>query len=581
MSTSKDKPSHRTQAAIALLCVFALALLLRWPIAAIPLERDEGEYAYIAQRWLAGDIPYKDAFDQKPPGVFAGYAVIQLLFGEGPEAIHWALQIYTLGTITCVLLLGWRLYSFQAGVCATAFFAFMISSACVTGKSANTEMFMVLPLTAACLTTWLANENNSPNWAFITGVLAVAALLFKQVALPNFLFSLLYLLLFGQRRWLLTGMFVAGALAMLFPVVAYFAATKALPELYDGIVGFNLRYVQRLPLSFYPVLFWNSFKWILIAHGLIYLFAVVRIVQAIWKNLTPPRWRASPNDLFIFSWLLCCALGVAAGGYFRAHYFVQVIPPVALLAGAGIAGRPLVGTVRSSWRAAPNGAAGTPDQSNKTRRNFAAIYTLAGVIILIGVVAESWYYLGGLPVRMCRSMYGSFPFPESPAIGEYLAKQSQPGDTVFILGSEPQILYYAHRKSASRYCFIDPAMFPDARDRQHEILDELRTRPPRFIVTEFARGAFVRFPNTPPDLFDGIYHLLTNSYRAVAIVPGEDSEMHLIRPIRTDPQIIHLWNQGWQASGGHPERARHWYNSRTSDWWAMLVIWEHGRRPES
>src|SRR5262249_42370580 len=56
---------------LGLLLISGLALMLRWPIAAIPLERDEGEYAYIAQRWLAGEVPYKGSFDQKPPGVFA------------------------------------------------------------------------------------------------------------------------------------------------------------------------------------------------------------------------------------------------------------------------------------------------------------------------------------------------------------------------------------------------------------------------------------------------------------------------------------------------------------------------------
>ena len=47
----------------------ALFALLRAPFLSLPLERDEGEYAYIAQRLAAGDVPYRDAFDQKPPAV--------------------------------------------------------------------------------------------------------------------------------------------------------------------------------------------------------------------------------------------------------------------------------------------------------------------------------------------------------------------------------------------------------------------------------------------------------------------------------------------------------------------------------
>src|SRR2546423_10451642 len=93
----------------ACLGVVAVALLLRWPLASIPLERDEGEYAYIAQRWLRGDVPYRDAFDQKPPGAFAAYAVTFGLLGESIGAIHWGTQLYTLGTLALVGLLGKRL----------------------------------------------------------------------------------------------------------------------------------------------------------------------------------------------------------------------------------------------------------------------------------------------------------------------------------------------------------------------------------------------------------------------------------------------------------------------------------------
>src|SRR5579864_6991364 len=95
-----------TSAGLAL--VFSLALLLRWPIAAIPLERDEGEYAYIAQRWLLGEVPYRASFDQKPPAVFAAYAVILRWLGSSPSAIHWGVQIYCLGTLSLIFFLGRR-----------------------------------------------------------------------------------------------------------------------------------------------------------------------------------------------------------------------------------------------------------------------------------------------------------------------------------------------------------------------------------------------------------------------------------------------------------------------------------------
>src|SRR5258708_3473637 len=91
---------------VGLCLVCAIGLLFRAPLAAVPLERDEGEYAYIAQRWLQGDVPYRDAFDQKPPGVFVAYAGIESVIGTSPTALHWGAQIYTLGTLIVIALIG-------------------------------------------------------------------------------------------------------------------------------------------------------------------------------------------------------------------------------------------------------------------------------------------------------------------------------------------------------------------------------------------------------------------------------------------------------------------------------------------
>ena len=44
--------------------VIAFALI-RVPFLSMPLERDEGEYAYMAQLLLDGGVLYRDAFNQK------------------------------------------------------------------------------------------------------------------------------------------------------------------------------------------------------------------------------------------------------------------------------------------------------------------------------------------------------------------------------------------------------------------------------------------------------------------------------------------------------------------------------------
>ena len=67
-------------ALVAAICAIPVALYI--PFLTEPLFRDEGFYAAVAQQLLDGGIPYRDAFDNKPPLVFVWYALSFAMFGE-------------------------------------------------------------------------------------------------------------------------------------------------------------------------------------------------------------------------------------------------------------------------------------------------------------------------------------------------------------------------------------------------------------------------------------------------------------------------------------------------------------------
>ena len=48
----------------------------------MPLERDEGEYAYAGQLILQGIPPYELAWNMKFPGVYVAYAALMSVFGQ-------------------------------------------------------------------------------------------------------------------------------------------------------------------------------------------------------------------------------------------------------------------------------------------------------------------------------------------------------------------------------------------------------------------------------------------------------------------------------------------------------------------
>jgi len=83
------------------LAVLALVAAVRIRLLNMPLERDEGEYAYAGQLMLQGIPPYQLAYNMKFPGTYAAYAFIMGLFGQTPAGIHFGVMCMT--TLTALM----------------------------------------------------------------------------------------------------------------------------------------------------------------------------------------------------------------------------------------------------------------------------------------------------------------------------------------------------------------------------------------------------------------------------------------------------------------------------------------------
>jgi hypothetical protein len=110
MQCKPPKPDRLLEAAWIFLAVIVLGLviIIRIRLLGIPLERDEGEYAYIGQLLLQGIPPYKLAYNLKFPGTYAACALIMALFGQTIIGIHLGLLLINTATILLIFLLGRR-----------------------------------------------------------------------------------------------------------------------------------------------------------------------------------------------------------------------------------------------------------------------------------------------------------------------------------------------------------------------------------------------------------------------------------------------------------------------------------------
>ncbi|HAX61744.1 MAG TPA: hypothetical protein DCX95_04175 [Elusimicrobia bacterium] len=126
--------------------IFSFNFLLRFPFLNIPLERDEGEYAYISQIIGEKGIPYKDAFNQKPPGVFYLYRLVFSIFGEKILALRLFVVFYNFISIFLIYQIGKILKSADFGIISALIYAIVSSERRLLGFSANTEIFMLAPI---------------------------------------------------------------------------------------------------------------------------------------------------------------------------------------------------------------------------------------------------------------------------------------------------------------------------------------------------------------------------------------------------------------------------------------------------
>src|SRR5579871_1765420 len=116
-----------------LLVMILLFAGIRYNLRAMPLERDEGEYAYAGQLMLQGVPPYQLAYSMKLPGTYAAYALILAVFGQTSSGVHLGLLLVNAASVLMIYLLAAHLFDRLAVIVAAASFAVLSTSASVLG----------------------------------------------------------------------------------------------------------------------------------------------------------------------------------------------------------------------------------------------------------------------------------------------------------------------------------------------------------------------------------------------------------------------------------------------------------------
>jgi len=495
---------------ILLLAVILLTSAIRIRLLAVPLERDEGEYAYGGQMLLQGFFPYEppSLYKYKLPGIYFLYAAALALFGQTSAGVHSGLLVANLATVLLLFLLAKRLFGFFAAVSTAAFYAVISLGTSVLGLFAHAEHFVMLAAIGGILLLLKAIDNYRWWKLFSSGLLLGCAYWIRQHGAAFAAFGGIYLLWWilrqPERKWQHVisrpAIFCAGFILPFLLTCGIFLFAGTFGKFWFWTFIYARKNLEFMPFVNGMELLRLYMSGIIISSPLIWLLALCGIV-ALFVNCRLRPLRFFTITFFVFSFLSICP-----GLYFRRHYFVTLLPAGALLAGLG--------------------AAQLKDFAlGKLRPSVAGIISFAVVLIAVAwtIYYEHNVFFSLSPRDVSRFTYGGNPFPESFEIARYIEKHSSPNDTVAILGSEPQILFYANRHSPTGYTDTYEMMksHPYALQMQKEMINEIEVASPRFIVFVNTPAGLIE-PNSCKVIFDWFEQYQEKHYIKVGIADVTD-----------------------------------------------------------
>src|ERR1700683_49309 len=183
---------------VALLLVIVFFACVRMRLRNMPLERDEGEFAYVGQLMLQGIPPYKIACNMKLPGTYAAYAAVMAVFGETASGIRIGLILVNVAATILVFVLGKYLYGPLAGAVAGITYSFLSCRPAVLGLYAHATHFVVLAALAGILLLLRAIDRERTELFFGSGVFFGVGFLMKQ---PGILFAVFAGIYWLWRVW--------------------------------------------------------------------------------------------------------------------------------------------------------------------------------------------------------------------------------------------------------------------------------------------------------------------------------------------------------------------------------------------
>ena len=449
------------------------------------LDGDEAIYGTVAVLMnMGGELYGSGGVDNKPAGVFWVYALTFRAFGAyDMTAVHAVGFIAMAATCALIFLLARHLASARIALLAALFYGILTAAGNPRLLASNTEVFMMLPLTASVLLTLRR------RW-FWSALLLVAAGAFRQSAAVNVVVVGLGILWLEEpaRRWRAAQIAIAGVVAGLIGGALLIALTGSLPGFWRWTIATLVGYAST---NWTPAFVWMR------AKDSIAPFLVDMAVFWIAAIALAARWRTLAVEVRLMAvWLVVAMIGSLAGGHLSWHYFIQAMGPLAVLAALAF---------------------------HRFRlRKLATAAAIAGIAIPV----FAWW---AFDITADPLTYDFATPPRHQAVSAYIAAHTSPADRVFVWGDWPALYVESDRLMASRFpgflrgfargSDVPPNNWDTAPDVWPLLQSDLAANPPTLIVDTSAAD-WSDFAKYPMSDYPVLASMVAGHYHEVATIDG-------------------------------------------------------------
>jgi hypothetical protein len=503
---------------VALALVILFVVVVRIRLLNMPLERDEGEFAYVGQLMLEGIAPYKMAYVIKLPGTAAVYALSMAVFGQTPAGIHSGLLLANVTAILLVFLLAKKWFGAGVGLIAAVIYALMSLSWGVYGSAAHATQFVMPAALGGILLLLRGLESGRLATLFWSGLLFGLAFILKQPGLVFGAFGGLLLLAYELKArpfyWMLC---LKRAAIFCLGIILPFAVLCVILW-HAGVFGKFWYWSFKVAGGGWVSLQqgWGDFLWFFdrlrrCGQLPLWILAGVALPFVFWMQ------SARPVRLPFLAFCAVSIFASCAGLYFNPHYFVLALPAAGMIIGLGIIeARRLL--------------------QNSKSIAFLSCLPAALFCIFCGcaIFDGRGYFFNATLDQIMSGIYVGNPFREAAQVANYIKNNSTPDSRIAVLGSEPEIYFLAHRRSAtghvSTYILMEQRSYSHA--MQEEMIREIKAARPEYIV--FIDNVLSWFPPAHADnaLLQTMAEYEKDRYKRVGVV--------ITDPAPTEP--VYYWD---------------------------------------